>query len=69
MRSTRLLTEMERRELSIRKLALAANVSTEKITWARMGGRVSQPIAIRLATALDMKPETLFPNFATLRSW
>lgn len=69
MQTPKLLTEMKRRKLTIRKLAIMADVSTEKITWARMGGRVSQPIAIRLATALDMKPETLFPNFATLRTW
>ena len=65
----RLKPLMESRGISVRKLALDAGVSPEKVTWARMGGRLSQPVASRLAAALGIEAAKLFPDFSKWRAW
>jgi DNA-binding XRE family transcriptional regulator len=60
-----------RKELCLTQESAARKAAVPLAIWCKVerGGRPSQPTAQKIAAALGKKPEMVFPNFDSLRSW
>lgn len=50
-------------------LAILAGMQNNKISLIERGSRINQASARKIAAALSVKPEKVFPNFSELRRY